>query len=74
MSKLAREFLEMAAPQGLDRDGWHALAHAPVLGWPSDEIIAAMYRTPALKLLPPIDIVGMATDLNPGGLYLRGKK
>jgi hypothetical protein len=39
-------------------------------GWPSSEIIAAMDDTDELRALVPIDILGMVTDRNPGGLYL----
>jgi hypothetical protein len=61
--------MELAAPDGLDIRGWHVLAHSPVRGWPAAEIIGAMYDTPRLKMIPPIDIVGMLTDKNPNGLY-----
>ena len=39
-------------------------------GWPSREIIAAAYADDRLRVLIPIDIVGMLTDANPGGLFL----
>lgn len=65
----AQRFLDVLGP--LDEHGWRQLAHAPVEGWPSKEIITAMYAHPRLKGWIPIDIVGMATDLNPAGLYLR---
>lgn len=65
----AAEFLDVLGP--LDRQGWSQLAHAPVGGWPSAEIIGAMYDDDRLRALVPIDIVGMLTDRNPGGLYLR---
>lgn len=68
-SRNARDFLATIGP--LDYRGWSQLAHAPVAhGWPAGEIIAAMYADKRLKALLPIDIVGMATDLNPSGLYL----
>lgn len=67
LSPGARDFLDMVGP--LDRAGWSVLAHAPVGFWPSGEILAAMYRHPDLAALIPIDIIGMATDLNPNGLY-----
>lgn len=38
----------------------------------ADEIIGAMYDDERLSALVPIDIVGMITDRNPGGLYLPG--
>lgn len=65
----ATKFLKFAAPYGLDRRGWAVLLHSPVGGWPAAEIVAAAYRTPALAAIPPIDIVGMLTDINPGGAY-----
>lgn len=55
----------------LDARGWMALANAPVDGWPSDQIILAMHRTPQLRALIPVDRLGMLTDVNPGGLYLK---
>jgi hypothetical protein len=70
LSEEAEEFLDLLGP--LDRRGWATLAHAPVLEWPAGEIFAAMDDTPQLKALVPIDILGMTTDRNPGGLYLRG--
>jgi hypothetical protein len=69
LSNVGRTFRELAAPDGLDIRGWHVLAHSPVRGWPAAEIIGAMYDTPRLKMIPPIDIVGMLTDKNPNGLY-----
>ena len=68
LSAAARAFLELLGP--LDRVGWMTLANAPVLGWPAAEIIAAMDDTPAVRALVPIDVLGMITDRNPGGLYL----
>lgn len=70
LSEHAKNFLEMASPIGLDLNGWAFLAHAPMEGWPSKEIITAMYHMPDVSVLIPVDIVGMVTDLNPGGLYL----
>ena len=64
----ARLFLDTIGP--LDAQGWARLANLPVEGWPSREIISAMLDTPALRALVPIDIAGMLTDRNPGGLYL----
>lgn len=69
ISRQAQSFLDLLGP--LDEAGWRQLAHAPVGGWPSKEIFAAMYQNPKLAPWIPIDIVGMATDLNPAGLYLR---
>lgn len=77
LSVAACSFLRLLGPfskdgtefVGLDREGWAQLAHAPVGNWPSGEIFAAMYEHPNLGAIIPIDIVGMATDLNPQGLY-----
>lgn len=69
LSKAALHFLAMLGP--LDRMGWHNLASAPMGGWPAGEIIAAMDDTPTLAALVPIDILGMVTDRNPSGLYLK---
>ena len=66
----AKRFLKLLGP--LDRQGWAALAHAPMQDWPSGEIIAAMDDTEELQALIPIDILGMVTSRNPGGLYLVG--
>lgn len=62
----ARSFLELLGP--LDERGWHVLAHAPVEEWPSAEIIPAI--ADAFPAIVPIDIIGMLTDDNPGGVYL----
>lgn len=67
-SAMARFFLEELGP--LDYKGWCELAHAPVQHWPAGEIFAAMDNTKGLKGRVPIDILGMNTELNPGGLYL----
>lgn len=63
-----QRWLAMIGP--LDRAGWMEVAHAPVSGWPAAEVISAMYDTPQLSSLVPVDIVGMLTDRNPSGLYL----
>ena len=68
LSEAAKDFLALIEP--LDRRGWDLLAHAPVTGWPAAEIIAAIDDTAALSAIVPIDILGMLTDRNPGGLYL----
>jgi hypothetical protein len=65
----AQGFIDMLGPLG--RTGWIQLAHAPVEGWPSKEILAVMWQHPKISAHVPIDIAGMATDLNPSGLYLR---
>lgn len=64
----AERFLAILGP--LDMNGWRQLAHAPVEGWPSGKIFAAMAAVPEIAQWIPIDILGMVTDLNPGGLYL----
>lgn len=56
---------------GLDCRGWSTLAHSPAGGWPAGEILAAIKDTEELAALVPIDRIGMLTDRNPGGLYLR---
>jgi hypothetical protein len=53
---------------------WMSIANAPVQGWPSPEIIEAMARTPQLSPFTRIDIVGMLTAINPGGMYLPGEE
>ena len=70
LSRSARDFLDLLGP--LDRSGWSVLANSPVEGWPAGEILAAMHRTVGLSHFVPIDVLGMVTDLNPGGLYLAG--
>jgi hypothetical protein len=69
LSDLAQTFLGMIEP--LDRRGWSLLVNGAMEGWPAGEIIAAMVETPQLMALVPIDRIGMLTDLNPGGLYLK---
>lgn len=46
---------------------------APTPGWPAAEIVAAMCETPNLQSLVSVDLAGMLTDRNPGGLYLPNK-
>lgn len=70
LSRDAELFLELLGP--LDRKGWAILTSAPVGGWPAVEILAAMHDTPQVSALVPIDLIGMLTDRNPGGLYLPG--
>lgn len=62
----ARLFLELLGP--LDKHGWIQLAHYPVEGWPAGEIIGAVADTFGAVHVP-VDILGMVTDRNPGGLY-----
>lgn len=66
-SSEARDFLDLLGP--LDMKGWVELAHYPVEGWPAREIIEAINEKWPARV--PIDILGMVTDLNPSGLYLR---
>lgn len=55
----------------LDRRFWSNLVnHAPMVGWPAGEVIAAMADTPEVAALVPIDLLGMLTDRNPSGMYL----
>lgn len=68
LSDNARRFLDLCGPLG--RTGWSILLHGPVSGWPAAEIIDAACDVPVLSAMAPIDIVGMLTDRNPGGLYL----
>lgn len=68
LSVEAEDFLHLLGP--LDIRGWMGVAAMPVGGWPAAEIIEAMYATPALRALVPIDRVGMLTRINPNGLYL----
>lgn len=70
VSDEARSFLRVCGP--LDLKGWMTLAELPVGGWPAAEIITAMGNTPKLAAVTPIDRVGMLTDINPQGLYLKG--
>lgn len=73
-SSAARFWLNMfESHTNLDRQFWSRLVnHAPLKGWPVGEFIAAMDDTPDVTALVPIDILGMFTDRNPNGLYLRG--
>jgi hypothetical protein len=64
----ARLFLSMLGP--LDLHGWLELANAPVGGWPARAVVEAMAAHPTLAVLLPVDVVGMLTETNPGGLYL----
>lgn len=68
----ARLFLSLLGP--LDRKGWSVLAHSPVEQWPAAEIIDAMCEDKRLRPVIPIDIVGMVTQRNPNGKYLRNGK
>lgn len=65
-SGAAQVFLDVLGP--LDEKGWVRLAHYPVEGWPAGEIIGAIADTFG-EVQVPVDILGMVTDRNPGGLY-----
>jgi hypothetical protein len=68
LSVEAKSFLDVVGPIG--RHGFGLLASsAPVLGWPSAEIIAAIDDTEEVSALVPIDRLGMLTNRNPNGLY-----
>ncbi len=69
LSEAAQVFLDLLGH--LDRVGWGILANSPVGEWPAGEIFGAMADTPGLSQLLPIDILGMNTNRNPQGLYLR---
>jgi hypothetical protein len=70
MSTEAKRFLASLGP--LDARGWMSLfSHAPVEGWPAGEIIERAYHNSQITALIPIDRVGMLTDINPDGLYLK---
>lgn len=71
LSQDAALFVDILGP--LDHHGWAYLVnHCPMGDWPAAEIIAAIDDTESLSMLIPIDILGMLTDRNPGGLYLPG--
>lgn len=75
LSREAEAFLKAcrSAVTTLDRRFWWSLTNqAPLAGWPAREIIEAMYHTDLLAAILPVDIVGMVTDINPGGVYLPG--
>lgn len=70
LSDDAQLFLSEEFLGPLDRRGWGQLTNGPMEQWPAAEIIRAMYDTPALRSLVPVDILGMLTDINPGKCYL----
>ena len=67
LSHLAKTFLELCGP--LDARGWVFLGDAPVEGWPADEIYTAAWHSDMVRPIIPIDKIGMATDINPHGMY-----
>lgn len=73
LSDEAEHFLEIFFPDGLDVQGWHGLLNSPVGGWPAKDVFECAWKDDRLKALCPIDVVGMVTDLNPGGMYLPEK-
>ena len=71
-SEEARHFILMLG--ALDESGWRTLAsRAPVEGWPAGEILGAICDTFDWgEAVIPIDVLGMTTLRDPGGLYLGG--
>lgn len=69
LSSDARAFLYICGP--LDTRGWASLLSSPIQGWPSREIVLTASKDKRLRQLIPIDILGMLTDENPDGLYLK---
>lgn len=67
-SQDAIAFLDILGP--LDEGGWRILAGAPAGQWPAGEIFDAMASS-GFEAAIPIDILGMTTLRDPGGLYLR---
>lgn len=72
-SEQALDFLQLcrSGVGTLDQAFWIGLSAGPMQGWPAAEILAAIENTPDLEGLAPLDHVGMLTNLNPDGLYLR---
>lgn len=68
LSAIATGFLDMVEP--LDMGGWSVLLNGAQLGWPSNEIVQAAAKQKAFDCIIKIDILGMRTNLNPGGLYM----
>lgn len=68
LSVAAIAFLDLIEP--LDYRGWCALMNGGMLEWPASEIVSRAYGDHRIMSAIPIDIVGMLTDHNPGGLYL----
>lgn len=76
LTPYASSFLDLcsATVGALDIRFWIVLLNGPMEGWPASEVVAAAYADKRLSALIPIDIVGMLTDINPGGLYLPGRE
>lgn len=71
-SDRARLFLDILGP--LDETGWRRLCGAPVSDWTAGEIFGAICDTFDWgEAVIPIDILGMTTLRDPGGLYLGGE-
>lgn len=68
LSLSAKYFLARLGP--MDLSGWKRLMLSPMQGWPSGEILAAMKEHPQLSGIVPLDLEGMLTSRNPGGLFL----
>jgi hypothetical protein len=69
LSSSAKLFVQHLGP--LDLRGWADLFNYPMEGWPSGEIVARAKENPRIAPFIPVDILGMVTDLNPSGLYLK---
>lgn len=60
-SPAARVFFQVLGH--IDLEGWRVLAHAPVQGWPAEEVLRAMSRhSEELRMAIPVDIRGMLLD------------
>lgn len=62
------EWLQMRYPNGIGMQDLNRLVNGPMLAWNSREFIGALSLS-RYKQFVPIDIRGMLTDENPGGLY-----
>jgi hypothetical protein len=54
----------------LDRRWWAQFLNGPIGGWPARRWLPLIASDPRLAALVPVDLLGMATDLNPGDLYM----
>lgn len=67
-----RKVCRRMTEEPLDARFWGRLvSNFPMGGWPSREFVEAMLDTPSMSALVPIDIAGMVTNRNPGGLYMK---
>lgn len=72
LGRAARMYMDLILP--LDYKGWCNFAtHVGALGWPVGQVVEAMYAQKNLRGALPIDLIGMTTEINPHGLYLRGE-